>query len=88
LLGVEEKERINQGTAVLFRYQGEGPATLRYLYTGLSGEVFYTLEEGRLTLWARLRLEGGPLEARKLTLLAGEAPLLGVAEAKGIPMRA
>ncbi|WP_227647810.1 hypothetical protein, partial [Klebsiella pneumoniae] len=37
LLGVEEKERINQGTAVLFRYQGEGPATLRYLYTGLSG---------------------------------------------------
>ncbi|WP_135257272.1 hypothetical protein [Thermus caldilimi] len=88
LVGVEETERVYQGTAVLFRYLGEGPATLRYLYTGLSGEVFYTLEEGRLTLWARLRLEGSPLEARKLTLLAGEAPLLGGAEAKGIPMRA
>ncbi|WP_114313118.1 hypothetical protein [Thermus caldifontis] len=88
LLGVEETERVYQGTAVLFRYQGEGPATLRYLYTGLSGEVFYTLEGATLTLWARLRLEGGPLEARKLTLLAGEAPILGVAEAKGLPMRA
>ncbi|WP_243027945.1 DUF4139 domain-containing protein [Thermus albus] len=88
LLGVEEIERVYQGGAVLFRYQGEGPATLRYLYTGLSGEVFYTLEGATLTLWARLRLEGGPMEARKLTLLAGEAPLLGLAEAKGLPMRA
>ncbi|WP_298631148.1 hypothetical protein, partial [uncultured Thermus sp.] len=88
LLGVEETERVYQGTAVLFRYQGEGPATLRYLYTGLSGEVFYTLEGATLTLWARLRLEGGPMEARKLTLLAGEAPLLGMAEAKGLRMRA
>ncbi|MFN4073222.1 MAG: hypothetical protein ACK4G4_07395 [Thermus sp.] len=88
LLGVEERERVFQGTTVLFRYRGEGLATLRYLYTGLSGEVFYTLEEGRLTLWARLRLEGGTLEAQKLTLIAGEAPLLGMAEAKGLPMRA
>ncbi|WP_038055062.1 hypothetical protein [Thermus amyloliquefaciens] len=88
LLGVEETGRVLQGTAVLFRYRGEGPATLRYLYTGLSGEVFYTLEEERLTLWARLRLEGSPLEAKKLTLLAGEAPLPGLAEAKGVPLRA
>jgi len=42
LLGVEEEERLFQGTAVLFRYRGEGRAWLRYLYTGLSGEVFYT----------------------------------------------
>ncbi|WP_117237759.1 hypothetical protein [Thermus sediminis] len=76
LLGVEEVERVYQGGAVLFRYRGEGGATLRYLYTGLSGEVFYTLLEGRLTAWARLRLEGEALEARRLTLLAGEAPLL------------
>ncbi|MDM7324005.1 MAG: hypothetical protein P3W93_003240 [Thermus sp.] len=87
LLGVEEIERVHQGGAVLFRYKGEGPATLRYLYTGLSGEVFYTLEEGKLTLWARLRLEGSPLEAKGLTLLVGEAPILGRAEVQGLAMR-
>jgi len=76
---VEETERVYQGGAVLFRYRGEGPATLRYLYTGLSGEVFYTLEEGRLTAWARFPLEGEALEAQRLTLLAGEAPLLSPA---------
>uniref|UniRef100_A0A7C2C1D6 DUF4139 domain-containing protein n=1 Tax=Thermus islandicus TaxID=540988 RepID=A0A7C2C1D6_9DEIN len=81
LLGVEEAERVYQGGAVLFRYRGEGQAVLRYLYTGLSGEVFYTLEGGplspmRLTAWARLRLEGEALEAKRLTLLAGEASLL------------
>ena len=72
---MEETERVYQGGAVLFRYRGEGPATLRYLYTGLSGEVFYTLEEGRLTAWARFRLEGEALEAQRLTLLspAGKA---------------
>jgi len=85
LLGVEEVERVYQGGAVLFRYRGEGEATLRYLYTGLSGEVFYTLEEGRLTAWARFRLEGEALEAKRLTLLAGEAPLLGTPE-KAAPM--
>ena len=37
LLGVEETERVFQGSDVLFRYRGEGKATLRYLYTGLSG---------------------------------------------------
>ncbi len=88
LLGVEELERVYQGTAVLFRYRGEGKATLRYLYTGLSGEVFYTLEEGRLTAWARLRLEGEALEAKKLTLLAGEAPLLEAKAAPGVALRA
>ncbi len=72
LLGVEETERVFQGSAVLFRYRGEGKAVLRYLYTGLSGEVFYTLEEGTLTAWARLRLEGEALRAERLTLLAGE----------------
>jgi len=88
LLGVEEVERIYQGSAVLFRYQGEGPATLRYLYTGLTGEIFYTLEEGTLTLWARLRLEGEPLEAKRLTLLAGEAPLLEAPSAPKAALRA
>jgi hypothetical protein len=87
LLGVEETERVYQGGAVLFRYRGEGPATLRYLYTGLSGEVFYTLEEGRLTAWARFRLEGEALEAQRLTLLAGEAPLLSPA-GKALPQAA
>lgn len=72
LLGVEERERVFQGGAVLFRYRGEGKATLRYLYTGLSGEVFYTLDEGTLTAWARLKLEGEALRAEKLTLLVGE----------------
>jgi len=72
LLGVEETERVFQGSAVLFRYRGEGKAVLRYLYTGLSGEVFYTLEEGTLTAWARLRLEGEALRAERLALLAGE----------------
>ncbi|GAA6761463.1 MAG: hypothetical protein WHT26_03180 [Thermus sp.] len=76
LLGVEEVERLYRPGAVFFRYRGEGEATLRYLYLGLRGEVFYTLEEGLLTAWARLTLEGEPLEARRLTLLAGEAPLL------------
>ena len=76
LLGVEETERVYQGGAVLFRYRGEGQATLRYLYTGLSGEVFYTLVEGRLTAWARFRLEGEALEAKRLTLLVGEASFL------------
>jgi len=84
---VEETERVYQGGAVLFRYRGEGPATLRYLYTGLSGEVFYTLEEGRLTAWARFRLEGEALEAQRLTLLAGEAPLLSPA-GKALPQAA
>lgn len=88
LLGVEEVERVYQGSAVLFRYRGEGPATLRYLYTGLTGEVFYTLEEGRLTAWARLKLEGEALEAKKLTLLAGEAPLLEAKAAPGMALRA
>ncbi len=87
LLGVEEVERVYQGSAVLFRYRGEGEATLRYLYTGLSGEVFYTLEEGRLTAWARFRLEGEALEAKRLTLLAGEAPLLSPA-GKALPQAA
>ncbi|GAA5333984.1 MULTISPECIES: DUF4139 domain-containing protein [Thermus] len=82
LLGVEEEERLFQGTAVLFRYRGEGRAWLRYLYTGLSGEVFYTLEEGRLTAWARLRLEGEALPAERLVLLAGEVNLL---PAKALP---
>jgi len=85
LLGVEEVERVYQGGVVLFRYRGE--ATLRYLYTGLSGEVFYTLEEGRLTAWARFRLEGEALEAKRLTLLAGEAPLLSPA-GKALPQAA
>lgn len=82
LLGVEEEERLYQGGAVLFRYRGEGEARLRYLYTGLTGEVFYTLEEGRLTAWARLRLEGEALQAEHLVLLAGEVNLL---QAKALP---
>ncbi|GLV48154.1 hypothetical protein TJA_13100 [Thermus sp. LT1-2-5] len=82
LLGVEEEERLFQGTTVLFRYRGEGKAWLRYLYTGLTGEVFYTLEEGRLTAWARLRLEGEALEAQRLVLLSGEVNLL---QAKAFP---
>jgi len=72
LLGVEETERVFQGSAVLFRYRGEGKATLRYLYTGLSGEVFYTLDGTTLTAWARLKLEGEALRAERLTLFAGE----------------
>ncbi|MCS6869621.1 MAG: DUF4139 domain-containing protein [Thermus sp.] len=87
LLGVEEEERVYQGTAVLFRYRGEGKATLRYLYTGLSGEVFYTLEEGRLTAWARLRLEGEALEAQRLTLVSG-AVSLEAQPAPGVALRA
>ena len=88
LLGVEEVERVYQGSTVLFRYRGEGKATLRYLYTGLSGEVFYTLEEGRLTAWARLRLEGEPLQAQKLLLLAGEAPVLEARATPGVAFKA
>ncbi|GAB5602834.1 hypothetical protein FJNA_13590 [Thermus sp. FJN-A] len=88
LLGVEEVERVYQGSAVLFRYRGEGEARLRYLYTGLSGEVFYTLEEGRLTAWARLRLEGEPLQAQKLLLLAGEAPVLEARATPGVALKA
>lgn len=76
LLGVVEEERFYRPGAVFFRYRGEGEAVLRYLYLGLRGEVFYTLEEGRLTAWARLTLEGEPLEAKRLTLLTGEAPVL------------
>ena len=72
LLGVEETERVFQGSAVLFRYRGEGKAALRYLYTGLSGEVFYTLDGTTLTAWARLKLEGEALKAERLTLFAGE----------------
>jgi hypothetical protein len=74
LLGVEETERVYQGGAVLFRYLGEGPATLRYLYTGLSGEVFYTLEEGRLTAWARFRLEGRPSRPKGSPSWRGKRP--------------
>ncbi|MGC8877561.1 hypothetical protein [Thermus sp.] len=81
LIGVEETERVFQGSAVLFRYRGEGKATLRYLYTGLSGEVFYTLEEGQLTAWARLRLEGEALRAERLTLFAGEVRARAVPQA-------
>ena len=69
---MEETERVFQGSAVLFRYRGEGKAALRYLYTGLSGEVFYTLDGTTLTAWARLKLEGEALKAERLTLFAGE----------------
>jgi len=85
LLGVEEEERLYQGGAVLFRYRGEGEAWLRYLYTGLTGEVFYTLEEGRLWAWARLRLEGEALSPKRLTLLVGE---VRAPEAFGVALKA
>ena len=42
---------------------------------------------GGITAWARFRLEGEALEAQRLTLLAGEAPLLSPA-GKALPQAA
>lgn len=73
---------------VIFRYQGQGPATLGYLSRGLSWGLRYTLESNALTGWASLQNSlGTPQRFRQVELVAGAAPLLegGIAVPKAVP---
>lgn len=76
---------------VIFRYQGQGPATLDYLTRGLSWGLRYTLEGGDLTGWASLQNGlGTPQRFRQVELVAGAVPLLegGLAVPKARSMAA
>ncbi|MER3489306.1 MAG: hypothetical protein C4328_05305 [Meiothermus sp.] len=76
---------------VIFRYQGQGPATLGYLTRGLSWGLRYTLEGNGLTGWASLQNGlGTPQRFRQVELVAGAVPLLegGLAVPKARSMAA
>lgn len=67
----------NPRLEVVFRYQGQGSATLDYLSRGLSWGLRYTLEGNDLTGWASLRNSlGTPQRFRQVELVAGTVPLL------------
>lgn len=73
---------------VIFRYQGQGSATLGYLSRGLSWRLRYTLESNDLTGWASLQNGLGIAQRfRQVELVAGAVPLLegGIAVPKAVP---
>ncbi len=89
LTGVEEEGRFYMGNGVTLRYKGGGRAWLRYLTQGVRSQVFYVLEEGRLTAWARVEGSLGlppGMGLQALHLVAGEVELEGtpLARAKAL----
>ncbi|RDI94704.1 hypothetical protein DV704_10400 [Meiothermus sp. QL-1] len=77
------------GPRVVFRYRGEGRATLAFLTRALRWGLYWTLEDGELVGWATLT--NGlkqPLRLVRTELVAGSVPLLEGGMEAGSALRA